>query len=102
MRKERASVPIKDLPEMCCRYQAGESTVDLARHYGVTPPTIAYQLKKHRVRLRTRSETNRMRAPVDESELRRLNGLAELSQREIAQHFGVSLPTLSARCDASG
>lgn len=75
-------------------YLRGAATTSLARRYDVTHPTIAACLQKLGILRRSRSETNRMRAPVDLAELRRLTDLAILSQAEIAQHLGVSQATV--------
>jgi predicted DNA-binding protein (UPF0251 family) len=94
MRKKRNSIPADHMDKVVADYLNGASTVELANRYSVTPPAIAYQLKKKGVSLRTRSELNHMRAPVDVDELLRLIDEANLSQREIAERLGVSLPTI--------
>lgn len=94
MRKARTSIQDDQIGVVIAEYRDGAHTTALAARYGVTQPTISYLLRKHGVRLRYRAETNRMRAPVDDAELARLNDEAKLSQREIAEHLRVSLPTI--------
>jgi transposase-like protein len=94
MRKQRQSIPDRLKSEVVAEYLAGKSTVDLACRYGVTPPTVACLLKKRSISLRSRSEINRLRAPVDEKRLQSLTDEAKLSQWEIAEELGVSLPTV--------
>lgn len=57
-------------------------------------PTLVAFLKKKGVAIRTRSEINRLRVPIEECELLRLSNEGILSQAEIAQKFRVSLPTI--------
>lgn len=75
-------------------YLQGQHSTTLAKQYGVTPQTVTYLLKARGVRIRSRAETNRMRAPIDDAELTRLMDEAILTQYEIAAHFGVSHPTI--------
>lgn len=102
MRKKRASVPPDQVLVMIQAYLAGTHSTILAARYGMTQPAIAYQLRKHGVRLRSTTETNRMRAPVEMTELVRLAEAAELSQAAIAGHFGVSQATIERALRALG
>lgn len=94
MRKSRVSIPTSERDSVVARYLSGESTTALAVEYGVTQPTVVYLLRKRDIPRRSRSETNRLRAPVDDAVLHRLVAEGRLSQREIALHMGVSLPTI--------
>lgn len=90
MRKRHNSIPELNAAEVVAAYSAGATTVDLAAALDVTFPTVCNFLRAHGVSLRSRSEINRLRAPVDDSRLRALNDEARLSQREIAHLLGVS------------
>lgn len=94
MRKCRTKVPLDALDAVVSAYRHGIATTDLAAALGVTTPALTYHLNKLQVPRRSRGETNRMRAPVDLDELRRLVDQAVLSQREIAQSLGVSPATI--------
>jgi transposase len=94
MRKPRVSLDHQQIQRMVQDYLGGTHSTVLANRYGVTQPTIAYWLRKRNVRIRSRSETNRMRAPVNIERLIRLVDAADLSQRGIAALLGVSLPTI--------
>jgi predicted DNA-binding protein (UPF0251 family) len=94
MRKQRRSVPAEGSGHIVESYLQGVSSVVLAEQADVTNPTLVAFLKKAGVSIRTRSEINRLRAPIDDVELMRLSDEAILSQAEIAHKFGVSLPTI--------
>lgn len=102
MRKKRVSVPSDQIPAMIQAYLTGAHSTELAARYGMSQPAIAYQLRRHGIRLRSKTETNRMRAPVDAAELTRLTEAAELSQAAIARHFGVSQATIERALRALG
>lgn len=94
MRKPRISIPPAEHHAVVSAYLEGEHTTALALRYNVTSPTISDLLRKHGVRIRSIAETNRMRAPIEDRVLIEMNERGTLSQREIADHFGVSLPTI--------
>jgi len=94
MRKKHQSIPVEDEGLVVALYLGGSSSVEIAKQYNVTPPTVSCLLKKSGVPTRTRSELNRMRAPLDDHKLLRLNEEAMLSQREIATKLGVSQATI--------
>lgn len=102
MRKKRVSLTADQATEMVRDYRTGTHSTVLAARYDMTQPGIAYQLRKHGVRLRSKTETNRMRAPVDVAELVRLTEAAELSQEQIAQRLGVSQSTIERTLRALG
>lgn len=58
---ERSVIPAADIPELARRYQAGESTTDIAATYGVDATAIRKRLLKAGVKLRSRSEAIRLR-----------------------------------------
>lgn len=94
MRKPCKSIPSGKVQSVIDSYRLGATTVDLAQEYDVTSSTVSYLLKKHGVQIRSRSEINHARAPVDLLELRRLVDEAKLSLHVIADQLGVSLPTV--------
>lgn len=94
MRKPHKSIPKNEVDQVVADYLNGTHTTELAKRYDVTQPTVVYLLRKRRIPRRSRSETNRMRAPVDRDVLLQLVEEAQRSQREIAEYLGVSLPTV--------
>jgi predicted DNA-binding protein (UPF0251 family) len=81
---------------MLADYETGLNARQIADRYGMNPQTVARRLKAAGVRMRSRSETNRMRRPgIDPVELRRLLDEAQLGRDEMAAHFGVSSATLT-------
>lgn len=95
MKKQYNSVPEQSKSKVVEDYLNGKSTIDLAREFGVTPPTIARVLKRRGVKTRSQSELNRMRAPFDEAELLKMVDEAQLSLWQIAEKLGVSPATVS-------
>lgn len=102
MRKPHRSVPDEHARAILAAYRHGVPTTALARRYDVTPPTMSAFLRRHGQELRSRSETNRLRAPVDLSELRRLVESRAHSLAEIARLLLVSLPTVERTMRAHG
>lgn len=77
--------------ELRTRYEAGQSTTKLARHFGCTPTTIAKYLRACGVALR-RSRFSPV--PIDEATLRRLYLAERLPVKAIAAYFAVSVSTI--------
>src|SRR5258706_584989 len=102
MRKTRQSVPNQKATTILAAYRHGVPTTILAEQYGVTPPTVSAFLRRHGQQIRSRSEINRLRAPVDEAELRQLVGSKAHSLVEIARLLRVSLPTIERTMRALG
>jgi len=94
MRKPRRSVPDEHATTILAAYRRGVPTTTLAKHYDVTPPTMSQFLRHHGQVLRSRSESNRLRAPVDEVELRRLVESKAHSLKAIACLLQVSTSTI--------
>ena len=84
-----------DIEEIVREYRSGVSCWELAERYGVSPPTVRYQLRREGVRLRSLAACNKLRAKkLDLNLLRSLVTEAQLSQREIAIRLDVALPVL--------
>jgi transposase len=94
MRKPRNSIPSEAAAAVIAAYQSGTPATAIAPLYNVSAVTVIAFLRKHGQPIRTRTENNHLRAPLNERELRRLSNLGTLSQREIADKLGVSLPTV--------
>ena len=94
MRKKHKSIPESEAKSVLAAYRQGIPTTALAKQYDVTPPTMSDFLRRHGQELRSRSETNRLRAPVDVDELRLLVEGKNYSQAEIADILQVSLSTI--------
>jgi hypothetical protein len=101
MKKPKNQIAPEHASEVVAAYQGGSSLQILASQYDVTGPTVAKYLRKQGIVLRTRSELNRQRAPVDECQLRRLVDEA-LTLPTIAQRLGVSEATVERRMRALG
>lgn len=94
MRKSRVSIPKDQWMRAADAYRQGTATTVLATQFGVTAPTVSAILDRLGIPRRSRSATNRMRAPVDEPRLRAELVAAQHSQREIAERLGVSQSTI--------
>jgi hypothetical protein len=77
--------------ELRTRYQAGQSTTSLARHFGCSPTTISKHLRACGVTLRL---ARFLSIPVDEATLRRLYLEERLPVKAIAAYFAVSASTI--------
>lgn len=94
MRKQHVSLSKETWDQIAREYLAGTHSTALAARHDVTQPTVVYQLHKRGIQLRSKSQTNRMRAPLEMAELIRLVEEAELALHQIAGRLGVSTPTV--------
>jgi len=87
--------------EIATKYRNGGSQVDLAKVYGVSPPTIVAALLEQKVELRTMSEAMGGLSSIQKEEIRRLyeNGLNTV---EISGIFGVGDSTIGKYLDEMG
>ncbi|HEX5689080.1 MAG TPA: hypothetical protein VFX76_03720 [Roseiflexaceae bacterium] len=85
-----------DLPceDLANRYQAGHSTISLARQHGCSPTTIAKRLRACGIALRDARYTP---IPIAEGLLRKLYLEERLPIGAIAVRLGVSVSTVSNR-----
>src|SRR5690242_3801608 len=85
-----------DLPceDLASRYQAGHSTISLARQHGCSPTTIAKRLRACGITLR---DARYAPIPVSEGLLRKLYLEERLPLGVIAACLGVSVGTVSNR-----
>lgn len=102
MRKPHRSVPDEHAKAILAAYRQGVPTTALAKQYDVTPPTMSAFLRGHGQVLRSRSETNKLRAPVDAEELRRLVESRAHSLAQIAKLLQLSLATVERTMRALG
>src|SRR5918911_5378590 len=79
-------------PELRVRYESGQTTTELASHYGCSPTTIAKYLRDCGVELRS---SRFQPIEVDEATLRRLYLDERLPIPEIARRLGISVSTVS-------
>ena len=85
--------------QICEAHLAGESVQSIARRLSVSDQTVRQALHRSGVPVR-RNVHNAVH--VDEAELRRIVDEAVLSIEQTAEHFGVSVPTISRRMRAIG
>jgi hypothetical protein len=82
--------------EICAAYQSGENGFDIAFRLGLSYYHVKKCLVRGGVQIRSRSDTNTLRRPfVDPTELRRILDEAKMLHHETAEHFGVSVSTLT-------
>jgi DNA-binding CsgD family transcriptional regulator len=80
--------------EMCAAYVSGESSLSIARRFGLQPQTVVHHLRGSGIALRGFAIPP---AQVDAEELTRIVSEAKLSIDETARCFGVSIPTITRR-----
>lgn len=98
----RARISPKQSRQIADLYREGMHSTEIEKIFGTCSANVLYHVRKHGIQVRNRSQTNRMRAPVDEDRLRKLVAEAELSQREIAERLGVSQATIERTCRSLG
>ena len=87
--------------EVCRRYPAGESTIQLGKEFGVGPAVISRILKAEDVRVRGRSEA-RCRVSADQHPEICRRYLAGESTNRLSKAFGVGSSTISKILESAG